>query len=47
MRKLRLGVIGLGRAFSLMVPTLTQHAKLEIVAGTDVRAPPRSGVPWP
>jgi phthalate 4,5-cis-dihydrodiol dehydrogenase len=41
MRKLRLGVIGLGRAFSLMVPTLTQHAKLEIVAGTDVRADAR------
>ena len=41
MRKLRLGVIGLGRAFSLMVPTLAQHAKLEIVAGTDVRADAR------
>jgi phthalate 4,5-cis-dihydrodiol dehydrogenase len=38
MRKLRLGVIGLGRAFSLMLPTLARHAKLEIVAGTDVRA---------
>ena len=41
MRKLRLGVIGLGRAFSLMVPTLAQHAKLEIVAGTDARADAR------
>lgn len=37
MRKLRLGVIGLGRAFSLMVPTFARHPAIEIVAGTDLR----------
>src|SRR5215471_14340333 len=36
-RKLRLGVMGLGRAFSLMVPTLAHHPAIEVVAGTDVR----------
>ncbi len=36
-RKLRLGVIGLGRAFSLMVPTFARHPAIEVVAGTDVR----------
>jgi phthalate 4,5-cis-dihydrodiol dehydrogenase len=41
MRKLRLGVIGLGRAFSLMVPTLAHHRLVELVAGTDVRAEAR------
>ena len=41
MRRLRLGVIGLGRAFSLMLPTLAHHPKVEIVAGTDVRADAR------
>jgi phthalate 4,5-cis-dihydrodiol dehydrogenase len=37
MRKVRLGVIGLGRAFSLMVPTFARHPLVEIVAGTDLR----------
>ena len=41
MRRLHLGVIGLGRAFSLMLPTLAHHPKVEIVAGTDVRADAR------
>ena len=41
MRRVRLGVIGLGRAFSLMVPTFVHHSKVEIVAGTDVRADAR------
>jgi phthalate 4,5-cis-dihydrodiol dehydrogenase len=41
MRKLRLGVIGLGRAFSLMVPTLAHHPLIELVAGADVRAEAR------
>jgi phthalate 4,5-cis-dihydrodiol dehydrogenase len=36
-RKLRLGVAGLGRAFSLMLPTLVQDARIEIVAGADPR----------
>src|SRR5262245_60195447 len=38
MRKLRLGVIGLGRAFNLMVPTFARHPLIEIVAGSDLRA---------
>jgi phthalate 4,5-cis-dihydrodiol dehydrogenase len=41
MRKLRLGVVGLGRAFSLMVPTFAHHPLVEIVAGTDLRADAR------
>jgi phthalate 4,5-cis-dihydrodiol dehydrogenase len=41
MRKLRLGVIGLGRAFSLMVPTFAHHPHVEIIAGTDLRADAR------
>jgi phthalate 4,5-cis-dihydrodiol dehydrogenase len=41
MRKVRLGVIGLGRAFSLMVPTFARHPLIEIVAGTDLRADAR------
>ena len=36
-RSLRLGVAGLGRAFSLMLPTLVQDARIEIVAGADPR----------
>lgn len=34
---LRLGVIGLGRAFTLMLPTLTQHPRVRLVAATDPR----------
>jgi phthalate 4,5-cis-dihydrodiol dehydrogenase len=41
MRRLRLGVIGLGRAFSLMVPTFAQHPLVELVAATDARADAR------
>jgi phthalate 4,5-cis-dihydrodiol dehydrogenase len=37
-RKLRLGAVGLGRAFSLMLPTLLRHPLLEVVAGADPRA---------
>lgn len=36
-RKLRLGIAGLGRAFSLMLPTLVQDERIEIVAGADPR----------
>ncbi|HEY2137501.1 MAG TPA: Gfo/Idh/MocA family oxidoreductase, partial [Xanthobacteraceae bacterium] len=36
-RKLRLGIAGLGRAFSLMIPTLTAHPLIEIAAGADPR----------
>lgn len=36
-RKLRLGVAGLGRAFTLMLPTLTSDARVELVAAADPR----------
>ena len=36
-RRLRLGVAGLGRAFTLMVPTLTRHPRVEVVAAADPR----------
>jgi len=34
---LRLGVIGLGRAFTLMLPTLTRHRGVQLVAAADPR----------
>jgi phthalate 4,5-cis-dihydrodiol dehydrogenase len=34
-RKLRLGIVGLGRAFTVMLPTFMQHEGVKIVAGTD------------
>lgn len=36
-RKLRLGVVGLGRAFMLMLPTLVKDKRLELVAAVDPR----------
>src|ERR1700688_2563960 len=36
-RKLRLGIAGLGRAFSLMIPTFTAHPLVEVAAGADPR----------
>ncbi len=36
-RKLRLGAVGLGRAFSLMLPTFLRHPRIELVAGADPR----------
>jgi phthalate 4,5-cis-dihydrodiol dehydrogenase len=36
-RKLRLGIAGLGRAFSLMIPTFTAHPRIAVVAGADPR----------
>lgn len=36
-RQLRLGVIGLGRAFMLMLPTLANDPRLRLVAATDPR----------
>ena len=36
-RKLRLGAVGLGRAFSLMLPTFMRHPRIELVAGADPR----------
>ena len=35
---IRLGVLGLGRAFTLMVPTFARDARVRIVAGHDPRA---------
>src|SRR5262245_61852761 len=40
-RPLRLGAIGLGRAFSLMLPTFAGHPLVELVAGADPRAEAR------
>jgi len=38
---LRIGVIGLGRAFSLMVPAFARDPRVKIVAGFDPREEPR------
>ena len=40
-RKLRLGVAGLGRAFSVMLPTFTGDARVQLVAAADTRAEAR------
>ena len=40
--KLKLGVVGLGRAFSMMLPTFTADPRVEIVAGADPRPEARS-----
>src|SRR2546430_17603028 len=37
-RRLRVGVAGLGRAFTLMLPTLAADPRLELVAAADPRA---------
>ena len=37
MRKLKLGVVGLGRAFALMAPTLARDKRVELVAAADPR----------
>jgi phthalate 4,5-cis-dihydrodiol dehydrogenase len=37
-RKLRFGAVGLGRAFSLMLPTFKGHPLVEMVAGADPRS---------
>ena len=37
-RRLRIGVAGLGRAFSVMLPTFTRDPRVELVAGADPRA---------
>jgi phthalate 4,5-cis-dihydrodiol dehydrogenase len=41
-RKLKVGVAGLGRAFSLMLPTLVLDERIEIVAGADPRPEARA-----
>ena len=37
-RKLKLGIAGLGRGFTVMLPTLAAHPKLEVAAAVDTRA---------
>jgi len=39
-RRLRIGVAGLGRAFTLMLPTLAADPRLELVAAADPRGEP-------
>jgi phthalate 4,5-cis-dihydrodiol dehydrogenase len=41
-RKLRLGVAGLGRAFTLMLPTFEREARLQLVAAADPRPEARA-----
>ncbi|MEJ2376026.1 MAG: Gfo/Idh/MocA family oxidoreductase [Pseudolabrys sp.] len=41
MRRLRLGVAGLGRAFSIMLPTLQQDPRVALVAAADPRSEAR------
>jgi len=38
---LRLGIIGLGRAFTIMLPTLSKHPLIQLVAACDPRADAR------
>ena len=40
-RGLRLGVAGLGRAFSVMLPTFIADPRVTLVAGTDLRSEAR------
>ncbi|TMI38730.1 MAG: Gfo/Idh/MocA family oxidoreductase, partial [Betaproteobacteria bacterium] len=37
MKKLRIGVAGLGRAFTLMLPALSRDPRVELVAAADPR----------
>ncbi len=41
-RRLRLGVAGLGRAFTLMLPTFTAHPRVQLVAAADARPEARA-----
>ena len=41
-RKLRIGVAGLGRAFTLMLPTFLADPRVELVGAADPRAEARS-----
>src|SRR3954452_9845427 len=40
-RKLRIGVAGLGRAFTVMLPTFTRDPRIDLVAAADPRAEAR------
>lgn len=48
-RRLRIGIAGLGRAFSLMAPAFAADPRFEIVAGADPRAAARAqfAADWP
>jgi phthalate 4,5-cis-dihydrodiol dehydrogenase len=39
---LRLGIAGLGRAFSVMLPTFARHSAVKLVAAADIRAEARN-----
>ena len=39
--KLKLGIVGLGRGFTVMLPTLTFHPRLKLMAAVDTRAAAR------
>jgi phthalate 4,5-cis-dihydrodiol dehydrogenase len=41
-RKLRIGVVGLGRAFSVMLPTFTRDPRVQLVAAADPRMEART-----
>ena len=41
-RRVRLGIAGLGRAFTLMLPTLARHPRVQLVAAADPRAEARA-----
>ena len=41
-RSLRLGVAGLGRAFTLMLPTFVAHPRVQLVAAADPRPEARA-----
>jgi hypothetical protein len=41
-RPLKLGIAGIGRAFSFMIPTFRGHPRMEIVAGFDPREEARA-----
>lgn len=41
-RKLKLGIAGLGRGFTVMLPTLALHPRLDIVAAVDTRPEARA-----
>ena len=41
-RRLRLGVVGLGRAFTLMLPTFVRHPRVELAAAADPRPEARA-----
>ena len=39
--KLKLGIVGLGRGFTVLLPTLMFHPRLEVTAAADIRAEAR------